>query len=214
MELLFITVFLLEILDEDQCKPIFVLVPVWSQASAHRAPWRAPCLPCDTCSNTSPMTPLEPLLAGRKTGETETKIKLLEFLKLWASPKYVYYFNDCGRSLTLLLAIQITRHGQLTLHLTDLRWIHHPLFKLLHLLPGALIVVSCLQTETRCPLAANGRPGWYHIARTTTHWRSASWAAALACKAWSPESSPPSGCWASGCCGGTPAPECQHKVQD
>lgn len=57
-------------------------------------------------------------------------------------------------SLTLLLAVQITRHGQLTLHLTDLRWIHHPLLKLLHLLPSALIVVSCLQTETMVPISS------------------------------------------------------------
>lgn len=80
----------------------------------------------------------------------------------------MHYLNDYCRSLTLLLAVQVTRYGQLTLHLADLRWIHHPLLKLLHLLPGALIVVSCLQTETRCPLAANGRPGWYYAARAAT----------------------------------------------
>lgn len=38
------------------------------------------------------------------------------------------------------------------------------------------------------------------------HVHSASWAAVLACKAWSPESSPQSGCWELKCCEETPAP--------
>lgn len=186
-------------------------VPVWSQASAHRAPWRAPGPPCDTYSNIWPRTPPEPLLAGRKIGETETKAKLIEFLKLWALPKLVYYLNDYWGSLTLLLAVQITLHRHLTLHLADLRWIHHPLLKLLHLLSGALIVVSCLQTKIRGPISHKCTASVL-LYRPPRHWRSASWAAAPACKAWSPESSPLSGCWASGCYGGTPAPERQHKV--
>lgn len=52
-------------------------------------------------------------------------------------------------ALTLLLTVQITLHRQKTLHFTDLGRVFHSLHQLLHLLASALIVVSCLQTETR-----------------------------------------------------------------